>query len=282
MEKIAIAQKAYRIKTLVDGLAFAECLRWHDGKLYFSDMHAHQVLAVDMNGNRELVCEVPGRPGGLGWLPDGRLLVVAMTERRIYRLDRDGFHMAADLSGLVPYFLNDMSVDGRGNAYVGDFGFDYYGGESFKPARLWLVRPDGSIACAAEEMLSPNGSVITPDNRTLIVAESSGMRLTAFDIEADGSLARRRIWADLPDGIPDGIGLDASNNVWVAVLGGNAVWQAQEGEGSIRKIALERDAYACAIGGSDRRTLFVATASSHDPETCKKRLDGRIEMMSLD
>ena len=269
-------------RTLVDGLAFAECLRWHDGRLYFSDMHAQRVLAVDMQGRAEVICELDDRPGGLGWLPDGRLLVVAMTTRRLYRLDRDGLRVAADLAPRVPWYLNDMAVDPRGNAYIGNIGFDYFGGEAFRPATLWLVEPGGAMRPVADDVYSPNGPAITPDGRTLIVAESSAARLTAFDIAADGSLANRRIWAELPGGVPDGIALDGAGRVWSAMFGGKALWLSAEGRGVIARHAIERDCYACSVGGTDMRSLFVATATSHDPEECRRLLGGRIEIMRID
>jgi sugar lactone lactonase YvrE len=269
-------------RTLVDGLAFAECLRWHQGRLFFSDMHAHRVLATDMAGNVEVVCEVEGRPGGLGWWPDGRLLVVSMTERNLYRLDPEGLRVAADLSPHIPWFLNDMAVGPRGHAYIGDIGFDYYGGQAFRPARLWLVTEAGDMRPVADAMYSPNGPVITPDGRVLIVAESSAARLTAFDIESSGLLANRRVWAELPGGVPDGIGLDADGNVWAAMYGGKAVWRCAEGTGVTKRVHMERDTFACAIGGSDMRTLFVATAPSHDPDDCRRMRAGRIEIVNLD
>ncbi len=269
-------------RTLVDGLAFAECLRWHEGRLFFSDMHAHRVLAADMAGNVEVVCEVEGRPGGLGWQPDGRLLVVSMTERKLYRLDPEGLGVVADLSPHIPWFLNDMAVGPHGHAYIGNIGFDYYGGEAFRPARLWLVTAAGDMRPVADGMLSPNGPVVIPDGHVLIVAESSAARLTAFDIHSDGSLTNRRVWAELPDGVPDGIGIDADGNVWCAMYGGKAVWRCAEGRGVTKRVPMERDTFACAIGGPDMRTLFVATASSHDPDECRRRRAGRIEIAHLD
>src|SRR5208282_5467864 len=174
------------LKVLTGGLAFPEGPRWRDGKLFFSDMHAHQVLAVDMAGKREVVCEVPARPSGLGWLPDGRMLVVSMTDRKLMRLDRDGLKTVADLSKLAPFDCNDMVVDARGRAYVGNFGFDLHGNAQPRSTTLVMVAPDGIARIVAEELMFPNGMVITPDGKTLIAGETFGRRLTAFDIAADG------------------------------------------------------------------------------------------------
>ncbi len=155
------------LKVLIDGLAFPEGPRWHDGRFVFSDMHAHQVVAVDMAGKREVVCEVPNRPSGLGWLPDGRMLVVSMTDRKLMRLDRDGLKTVADMSKLAPFDCNDMVVDARGRAYVGNFGFDLHKNETPRGTTLVMVSPDGVASVAADDMMFPNGMVITPDGKTL-------------------------------------------------------------------------------------------------------------------
>src|SRR5260370_21894326 len=172
-------------------------------------MHAHQVIAVDLAGKREISCEVPGRPSGLGWLPDGRMLVVSMRDRTLVRLDRDGLKAVADMSKLAPFDCNDMVVDARGRAYVGNFGFDLHKNETPRGTTLVMAAPDGVVHVVAEDLMFPNGMVITPDGKTLIVGETFGRRLTAFDIGDDGLLANRRVWADLGNRLPDGICLDA-------------------------------------------------------------------------
>ena len=196
--------------TLVDGLSFGEGPRWREGRLWLSDMHAHQVITVDNEGNVQVVVEVPNRPSGLGWLPGGDLLIVSMRDRRVLRYDGAKLHDHADLSKLASFDCNDMVVDGGGRAYVGNFGFDLHGGEAPKAAELICVEPDGSARVVADDLLFPNGTVITPDGETLIVGESFGGRLTAFDIAIDGSLGNKRTWAELPEGaVPDGICLDS-------------------------------------------------------------------------
>ena len=204
------------LDVVVDGLAFGEGPRWHAGALWWSDMHAEQVMRRGGAGEVETVCHVEGRPSGLGWLPGGDLLIVSMIDRRVMRMGTDGaLTPHADLSTVAPRRTNDMVVDRKGRAYVGNFGFDYDRDEPVAATSLALVRPDGSVSLVADGLLFPNGMVITPDDRTLVVAETWAMRLTAFDIKPDGSLANRRFWAQLPDRVsPDGICLDAEGAIW--------------------------------------------------------------------
>ncbi|HZC46243.1 MAG TPA: SMP-30/gluconolactonase/LRE family protein [Candidatus Acidoferrum sp.] len=270
------------LKVLIDGLAFPEGPRWHQGKFYFSDMHAHQVIAVDMAGTPAIVCDVPGRPSGLGWLPDGRMLVVSMRDRKLMRLDRDGLKTFADMSKLAPFDCNDMVVDARGRSYVGNFGFDLHKGETPRGTTLVMVGPDGVARVAAEELMFPNGMVITPDGKTLIVGETFARRLTAFDIGADGSLTNRRVWAELGESLPDGICLDAENAIWVACPRSSEVIRVQQGGAVVERIKVETDAFACMLGGADGKTLFVATAPDSDPEKCRATRGGRIEIAEVE
>jgi sugar lactone lactonase YvrE len=269
-------------EVLLDGLAFPEGPRWHDGKLWFSDMHAGAVLSVDVSGKSEVMVEVPNAPSGLGWLPDGRLLVVSMTDRRLLRLDPDGLSEVADLSELASYHCNDMVVDGQGRAYVGNFGFDLHDRATPTNAEIVLVTPDGRARLVADEMQFPNGSVITPDGATLIVGETFGARLTAFDIEADGSLSGRRTWAQLDGIMPDGICLDAEGAIWVASPVSHAIFRVAEGGKILEQIALETQSFACMLGGPDGRTLHICTAESPNPETCIANRTGRIEIVEVD
>ena len=265
------------LRVLIDGLAFPEGPRWRAGKLYFSDMHAHQVLAIGMSGPCEVICEVPGQPSGLGWLPDGRMLVVSMKDRKLMRWEPDGLKTVADLSKLAPFDCNDMVVDTRGRAYVGNFGFDLYANETPRPTTLVMVSPDGAARVVAEDLMFPNGMVIAPDGKTLIVGETFGARLTAFDIAADGSLANRRVWADLGTSPPDGICLDAENAIWVACPTKSEVIRVKQGGEVIERIKVETDAFACMLGGAGGRVLFVATAPNSDPQKCRASRNGRIE-----
>lgn len=265
-------------RVILDGLAFPEGPRWHEGRLWFSDMHAHQVIAVDEDGNREDILEVKNRPSGLGWLPDGRLLIVSMTDRRLLRLERDGsLEEVADLTPHASHHCNDMVVDHKGRAYIGNFGFDLDAGDKPKTANLILVTPDGEICVAAPEMSFPNGSVITSDGETLIVGETFGRCLTAFDIGGDGELFNRRVWAPIKAAVPDGICLDAEGGVWVASPVSAEVFRVLEGGEVTNRISVDTQAFACMLGGSDGRTLFVCTSSSSSPVDCAKNRDGRIE-----
>lgn len=268
--------------TILDGLCFSEGPRWHDGKLWFSDMHALWVMTVDLAGRAEKIVEVPGHPSGLGWLPDGRLLVVSMEDRRLLRLDPGGLTEVADLSALAPFHCNDMIVDRQGRAYVGNFGFDLHHGGTPTPTTLVLVEPDGRARVVADDMLFPNGTVITPDGRTMIIGESFGARLTAFDIGADGSLSNRRVWAQLERDTPDGICLDAEGAVWLASPISHSVVRVREGGEITDRITVEKQAFACMLGGPDRRTLFICTATDGAPETCQSLRDGRIEVVTVD
>ena len=271
------------MKTLVDDLTFPEGPRWHDGKLWFSDMNAQSVMNVDLAGNRETIARVPQDPSGLGWLPDGRLLVVSMRDRRLLRLDPAGLVEVADLSALTPHPCNDMVVDGEGRAYVGNFGFDLRGGAKPETTSLALVTPDGEVRVVADELAFPNGTVITPDGGTLIVGESFGGRLTAFDVASDGSLSNRRVWAKLAEGVvPDGICLDAEGAIWVASPTTSEVVRVREGGEVCGRVPVATDAYACMLGGPDRRTLFVCTAASSEPEVCVEQRSGRIEMIEVE
>jgi sugar lactone lactonase YvrE len=269
-------------EVLLDGLAFPEGPRWHDGRLWFSDMHAGTVQSVDASGNSEVIVEVPNSPSGLGWLPDGRLLVVSMIDRRLLRLDPDGLTEVADLSELASCHCNDMVVDAQGRAYVGNFGFDLHEHATQANAEVILVTPDGRSRVVADEMQFPNGSVITPDGATLIVGETFGMRLTAFDIEADGSLSGRRTWAQLDKIMPDGICLDAEGAIWVASPISHAVFRIALGGEILQRIPLETQSFACMLGGPDGRTLHICTAESSDPEACTAKRSGRIEIVEVD
>jgi sugar lactone lactonase YvrE len=270
-------------RTLLDGLRFPEGPRWREGRLWFSDMHAGVVLRVGLDGRAETVVAVPHEPSGLGWLPDGRLLVVSMQDRRLLRLDPEGLVPVADLSPFASFHCNDMVVDGRGRAYVGNFGFDIHEKPRprVRPANLALVHPDGRAELAASDLMFPNGTVITPDGRTLIVGESFGARLTAFDVGPEGRLSNRRIWAQLEKETPDGICLDAEGAVWVASPFSNAVLRVREGGEVAERIAFDRMAIACMLGGPERRTLFVCTARSVDPAETGAR-EGRIEWIEVD
>jgi sugar lactone lactonase YvrE len=270
-----------KLEPLLQGLVFPEGPRWHEGKLWFSDMHAHQVRTVDLSGHAEDVVEVPTWPSGLGWLPDSSLLIVSMTDRKLLRQFAGKLEVHADLSHLASYYCNDMVVDGHGRAYVGNFGFDLFSGSAQKSAELVMVEPDGSARIAVTGLEFPNGSVITPDGRTLIVGESLGHRLTAFHIDEDGSLINQSIWADLADAVPDGIALDAENGLWVASPLTRELLYVEQGGKVAQRMKCDSMPIACALGGIARKTLFVLLADSINPDECRAKKSARIDITDV-
>lgn len=256
------------MQVLMTGVVFGEQPRWHEGRLWFSDWGTQEVIAVDPEGNSEVILQGPSFPLCVDWLPDGRLLVVSAREGLLLRREPDGSLVThGDLTGVSdPPAGNELVVDGRGNAYVNGGGFDLMAGEEFAPGIVALVTPDGSARQVADGIEFPNGMLVTPDDSTLIVAESYAKRLTAFDIAADGGLFNRRVWADLDDGVPDGICLDAENAVWYADVPNRRCVRVREGGEVLQTIELDRGCFACALGGPDRRTLFMMATEWNGPE----------------
>jgi len=262
------------LELLADGIDFGEGPRWHQGRLWYSDFFQHAVFAVTPDGVRERIVDVPQQPSGLGWLPDGRLLIVSMLDRKLLRLEADGRLVEhADLSQVATGPCNDMVVSAHGHAYVGNFGTPSPDGPP--EAALAHVTPDGRVTEAARDLRFPNGSVITPDGRTLIVAESAGAALTAFDINDDGSLANQRTWATL-DARPDGCTLDAEGGIWLADAGGQRVLRVLEGGEVTHTIDTGAGTYACMLGGPDGRTLYILTAPGFTAEDCAGKRAGRL------
>jgi sugar lactone lactonase YvrE len=262
---------------LVDGVDFGEGPRWHDGALWYSDFFQRSIFRVTPVGQRTAVhADLADRPSGLGWLPDGRLLVVSMVDRRILRDDDGTLVVHADLSSVAAGHTNDMVVDAHGNAYVGNFGFDFEGGGRFATADLALVRPDGAVEVVASGLRFPNGSVITPDGRTLIVGESFGGAYQAFAIADDATLGPARTWADVPGVAPDGCTLDADGGIWCSDALGSQVVRVVEGGEITDRIPTPMPTYACALGGEDGRTLFVLCAPSSRPDEVAGRGAGAI------
>jgi sugar lactone lactonase YvrE len=271
-----------KLEPFVDSLSFGEGPRWHEGRLWYSDFYVHRVSAADESGTVETIVEVPGRPSGLGWRPDGTMLIVSMTDKRLMRFAGGTLTIEAELSSIATGLCNDMIVDARGRAYVGNFGFDRHAGESPRPAVLARVDPDGSVHRAADDLQFPNGTVITPDGKTLIIGETMARRLTAFDIADDGTLSNRRVWAETPNCNPDGICLDAEGAIWVTGAFSHHMVRVLEGGKVTHDLDLgDRAAYACMLGGRDRRTLYVITNTGSGPDMAKRR-DGRIETMRVD
>jgi sugar lactone lactonase YvrE len=255
-------------QVLMTGISFGESPRWHDGRLWFADWGAQELIAVDAEGASEVVLGVDSFPFCIDWLPDGRLLVVSAREQSLLRQEPDGSLVRhADLSELSEHAWNEIVVDGRGNAYVNNIGFDMTGGE-FAPGLIAVVTADGSVRQVADGIAFPNGMAITPDGSTLIVAESYAAVLTAFDIEPDGGLSNRRAWAELGEGAaPDGICLDAEGAVWYGDVPNRHCRRVAEGGEVLETIDLDRGCFACALGGDDGRTLFMVTRAWHGLES---------------
>ncbi len=254
------------VELLLDGLDFGEGPRWRDGQLWYSDFFQHRVYTVTADGRRETVLDLGDeQPSGLGWLPDGDLLIVGMLGRRILRYDGTGVRVHAELGHIATSHCNDMVVDHQGNAYVGNFGFDYGAGQASVGAALALVRPDGSSLAVAEDLQFPNGAVITPDGTTLVVGETFGSRYTAFTIGVDGTLSDRRTWAEVPGRMPDGCCLDTAGGIWFADAIRTEVIRVVEGGEITDAIEVPQRAFACMLGGNEGTTLFVITAPS-DPQ----------------
>ena len=255
---------------LADGFYFCECPRWHHGRLWFSEFYHRQVRSVSLRGDLRVECDVPGRPAGLGWLPDGSLLIVSAQPRELLRRTVDG---TLSIHARLPHtrhMCNDMVVDGKGRAYVGEFGFDLeaeIGRRGFANvladhpvATLTCVRPDGSLEVVDRDMHFPNGAVITPNGRTLIVAETLAGRLSAFDLAEDGTVTNRRVWANVLPRIPDGIALDEEGAIWVANPAAAECVRVREGGEVLEVVDTGQPCFACTLGGPDGRTLFMLTA----------------------
>ena len=263
------------LRVIISDLVFPESPRWHGGRLWVSDWGAHEVHALDLEGGDEVVARVDSFPMCIDHLPDGRLLVVSSGDRRVLRRETDGSLVThAELASIDEHAWNDIVVDGRGNAYVNNIGFDFPGGE-FAPGLVALVTPDGAARKVAEGLAFPNGMAVTPDNTTLIVAESYGQTLTAFDIAADGGLSNRRTWAEVDDH-PDGICLDADGAVWYADVGTSRCVRVREGGEVLATIELDRGCFACMLGGPDRQTLFMAVNEWAGPQAMTGARRGQV------
>src|SRR5437763_3612144 len=243
-------QSEARLKVLLTNLGFGESPRWHANRLWFANWGTQQIVAVGVDGKHEVIIEVPTTlPYCFDWLPDGRLLIVSGPENLVLCMQPDRSLVThADLKSISAAGWNEIVVDGRGDAYVN-------GGA------LALVKGDGSVQEVAADFAFPNGMAITPDNGTLIVAESHARRLTAFEIEADGNLKNRRVWADLGDGVPDGICIDAENAVWYADVPNRRCVRVREGGEVCQVVNVDRGCFACMLGGTDRKSLFIVAAT---------------------
>jgi sugar lactone lactonase YvrE len=280
-------------KVLTGGIYFGEGPRWRDGRLWLSDFQAHAVKSVSLAGDLRTEFEIDDQPSGLGWMPDGSLLVVAMTKRQVLKRTPDGkMSVHADLSGIATWHCNDMVVDAKGRAYVGNFGFDLdaaleeRGVESVladhTTAKMALIQPDGAVSVAAEDLHFPNGTVITPDSKTLIVGESLSGNLIAFDVAADGTLSNRRIWASFAPRVPDGNCLDAEGAIWFANPIAHECVRIAEGGKILEVIDPGDNCYACMLGGDDGKTLFMLTAETSIGHVTAQAAKGKLVIAHVD
>ncbi len=268
--------------TVLDSLLFPECPRWHNGELWFSDMHAGLIYHLDNSLALVETIAVPAGPAGLGWLPNGDLLVVSMKGNRLYRWANGDLHWYADLEAVHDDQSNDMVVTADGTAYVGNFGFDIHAGAAPHTTKLARIDASGEVSEAADELFFPNGMVVSPDGKTLIVAESFAAQLTAFDIAGDGRLSGRRLWANLGEYVPDGICLDAEGAVWVAACVNHACVRVAEGGAILETISTGKlNPYACTLGGDDGKRLFMCNARDSDPAVTASAKNGCVQYVDV-
>ena len=253
------------MKHLIGGIDFGEGPRWHNGHLWYSDFHQKTVYSVDLNGERNVEFTLDDQPSGLGWMPDGSMLVVSMINRQVLRVSSDGVSVHADLSELATWHCNDMVVSSSGHAYVGNFGFDLDGRAKFCKTVMVHVTPEGDASVGADGLSFPNGSVITPDEKTLIVGETFGGCYTSFSINEDGSLSDPSLWAEVPGMFPDGCTMDAEETIWFADASTPRVVRVAKGGKILDEVETPQVPFACILGGEDGKTLFILTADSSGP-----------------
>ena len=253
------------MKHLIGGIDFGEGPRWHNGRLWYSDFHQKTVYSVNLNGERNVEFTLDDQPSGLGWMPDGSMLVVSMINRQVLRVSSDGVSVHADLSELATWHCNDMVVSSSGHAYVGNFGFDLDGRAEFCKTVMVHVTPEGDVSVGADGLSFPNGSVITPDEKTLIVGETFGGCYTSFSIHEDGSLSDPSLWAEVPGMFPDGCTMDAEETIWFADASTPRVVRVAKGGKILDEVETPQVPFACMLGGEDRKTLFILTADSSGP-----------------
>ena len=253
------------MKHLIGGIDFGEGPRWHNGRLWYSDFHQKTVYSVDLNGERNVEFTLDDQPSGLGWMPDGSMLVVSMINRQVLRVSSDGVSVHADLSELATWHCNDMVVSSSGHAYVGNFGFDLDNRAEFCKTVMVHVTPKGDASVGADGLSFPNGSVITPDEKTLIVGETLGGCYTSFSINEDGSLSDPSLWAEVPGMFPDGCTMDAEETIWFADASTPRVVRVAKGGKILDEVETPQVPFACMLGGEDGKTLFILTADSSGP-----------------
>ena len=275
--------KEHQLTELASGFIFLEGLRWRDDRLWMSDMWGGVCYHLSPKGEKQPICTVPNRPSGIGFLPNGVPLVISMTDRKLMKLVEGQLELYADLSNVATGELNDILVDGSGRAYVGNFGYDLFGGAEAKTANIAMVTPDGAISVVADDLVFPNGMVLIDNDRTLVASETFANRLTAFDVGADGKLANRRVYFDLGERTPDGICVDQQEGIWVSsFVTGEFLRVTRDGLISDRIACNDKRAVACALGGADGRTLFCSTFGGHLEDMVARRPLGAIETVRVE
>jgi len=271
----------YSTYVVVNNLVFPESPRWHQDRFWFADQFTGDVLTLSLDGLVEIVTTLSDHVGGIGWLPDGTLLVVGMTERLLHRLAPQGLEVYANLSGLASFHCNDLLVDAQGGAYVSEFGYDMLGGAPTVSTKLIRVDADGRPRAIGGPLVFPNGMAMTPDDSTLIVAETYAHRLSSFSVSPGGELNDHRTWADLGATTPDGICLDAEGALWVASPSTRELLRVREGGEVLDQVRTFGAPYACTLGGPDGNILYVCTAESHNPSQALREPSGRIEVVNV-
>ena len=275
--------KHYTTNKFLDGFVFLEGPRWHDNVLWVSDMMAHKVYRISEAGEAQVIATVPERPSGLGFMPDGTPLIVSMLDRRVYKLVDGKLVLHTDASATVNGDLNDMVVDAEGRAYVGNFGYDIFGGGDPASAEIILVQTDGTHRIVADDLECPNGTIISADGQTLVVAESFAGRLTAFDRSPDGSLSNRRVYAEFDGLVPDGMCLDVEGNIWVALFADKKFAQVDPNGQVIATIDVApNSAIACQLGGADGRSLYCLIYAGDIDDIAQGKPNARIETATVD
>jgi sugar lactone lactonase YvrE len=275
--------KSLTTTMLADNFNFLEGPRWRDGKLWLSDMQGRTIYTLTEDGAREEILKVEAMPSGLGFLPDGSLLIVSMEDEKLLKLSNGQVSDVADLSPFVTGHPNDMVVDKQGRAYIGNFGYDLLGGAEAKNANIVMISPDGSAKVVADDLVFPNGAAITPDGKTFVVAETFAHRLAAFDIAEDGSLSGRRTFGELPEAGPDGICMDADGAVWVSGFLAGKFFRVEDGGKITHEVDVgSKCAVACQLGGADGKTLFCLTFAGSMEEIAQGNMFAAVETVKVD
>ncbi len=271
----------YHSSVLLSGLMFPEAPRWHHNKFWFTDQHAQQIICCDLDGKHQVIAQCDDRLGGLGWLPEGDLLVVYMTQKKVFRLHEQELHLYADLSDLASFYCNDLVVDALGNAWVGNFGYDLDNDAPVRPAELIHIPYKGQPEIVADDVIFPNGCLIDEVHDSMLLAETFANRIRYFHIENNGHLSQQSIWADLSDGHPDGLCFAGNGDIWVALPNQKQLVRVTKGGQIVARVITQKIPYACVLAGEQQDRLLITCSATSDPEEAKKQKSGQIEILLL-